>query len=190
MADTLEAKIMSLQFKLREVREKRETSRGSCEHYTSSDGVAKTTDVSGDSPSTSSSIARFSSQRGRATPRGRLGGRVALGGRGRGRFGRGGGNMSVDCRPKSLVVSDIPDGFDEVADQHFSRFGKVVNVEKQQNSAGLKIEFASRYEAERALKDGAGYGGAMLTLEWDSLQDLNSVSVQGYAETTNEADRN
>lgn len=162
MTETLESKIMTLQFKLREVREKRDASRLATEQQAQvataqpADGQS----ASGSEQATTNSVARFSSQRGRGTPRGRFGGKG-----GRGRFGRGVGSMSLDCRPKALVVSNIPDGFNDVADQHFARFGKVLAIEGH-NDSGIKVEFSSRYDAERALKEGAGFGGNMLTLEW------------------------
>lgn len=119
MGETLEAKIMSLQFKLREVRERRELSRAASEQSTVATAAGSSTveNAGDDTAAPANSVAKFSSQRGRGAPRG---GR--FGGRGRGRFGRGGGNMSVDCRPKALLVSSVPDGFTDVAEQHFSRY--------------------------------------------------------------------
>lgn len=121
MTETMEAKILTLQFKLREVREKRESSRKSAEQATASTADT-TSDNDTSTAAATSSVARFSSYRGRGAPRGRFGGRQAFSARGRGRFVRGRGNMSVDCRPKALLVSNVPDGFSDVADQHFGRY--------------------------------------------------------------------
>jgi hypothetical protein len=179
MTETLEGKIMSLQFKLREVREKKEATRLASERAAGAAAAAapaldpnSAEFVPGAEPVATSSVARFSSQRGRGAARGRgrfAGGRGEGGGRAGGRFGRGSGSMSLDCRPKALLVSNIPDGFTDVADQHFARFGKVVAVEgagQSDSGAGLRVEFTSRHDAEKALKEGAGYGGSMLTLDW------------------------
>lgn len=55
------------------------------------------------------------------------GGRFAFdasrGGRGGGRArGNRGGNMSLDTRPKSLLISNAPEGFDKQAAAHFGRY--------------------------------------------------------------------
>lgn len=38
------------------------------------------------------------------------------------------------------------------------------------------MEFSSRFEAEKALQDGAGYGGTMLSLEWAATPDQTTIS--------------
>jgi hypothetical protein len=100
---------MSLQFKLREVKGKLEASASENLPYseTSRHSEVDPSSANGKSHTSVDGVARFSST---SRGRGRFGGR--FGGRHR--------NMSIDLRPRSIVVSSYPEDFD--ADQHFSRY--------------------------------------------------------------------
>ena len=59
----------------------------------------------------------------------------------------------------------------------------MISVEKDSDS-GLRIEYASRYEAELAMKDGAGYGGSMLSIDFvDSEEKAKVEEDKDGAET-------
>jgi hypothetical protein len=101
--ETYESKLLDVQSKLRALEEDK----------------ARTTAAPATATATTSSFAAAPA-RGRGPP-----GRFDAGrGRGRGRFAaRGGGpsSFSFDGRPKTLVVSNAPAGFEAHAMQHFSR---------------------------------------------------------------------
>ena len=107
MSETLEAKLMSLQFKLREVREKRDASRNVPEQPVCSTANNVSTE-NGEGKDASDAVARFSRSR-------------AVRGRSGSKFSKR-GHMSLDCRPKVLSVTNVPEGFSDVADQHFARY--------------------------------------------------------------------
>lgn len=113
-------------------------------------------------------------------------------GRGRGRFARGGGNLSLDTRPKTLLVSGAPADFENQAVAHFSRcicrltallcrdarcrFGQVTSV-RGVADGGVTVEFAKRGEAELAKARGIYYRDEALAIDWK--QEAAPVESEG-----------
>lgn len=136
ITEDLEGKIVDLQSQLRNVRDQRE--KGSSGRPPGGQG------------------GRWVRGRGR-------GGRDA--GRGRGRGAAGGRNISSDYRPKAILIAQPPQGFADCAEAHFSRFGEVKSISKNDDD-GIMIEFATRKMAEIAKAQGALFEGKVLVSEW------------------------
>ncbi len=112
MSEDVETKIMALQSKLREVRSKNKKEAPVSPAVTSNPNTESVNSGKPNRLMVSNSI-RHGGRPG--------GGRFSDRGRfetGRGRFSRG-GNISVDYRPKTLIVRNIPEGFE--VEQHLGR---------------------------------------------------------------------
>lgn len=177
LAETVESRLMDLQAQMQATREQRERGDLATE--------------SGTSVQSSGPVMGGRGRGGRVARGGRMGrgaGRFASFGRGRGAIrgrGRGAGraaNLSIDNRPKSLLVVNPPGGFVNSAEGHFSRFGEVVRLSEE--AEGVIVEFAARKQAEQAKVQAASYSGQMLTLTWAE----NHTSQNPAPETQEDGD--
>jgi hypothetical protein len=116
MMETIESKIMSLQSKLRAVKEKRQA-------LENGDPITASSSSAPEAVRAVSQGSDHSASGGRR-PGGRVPGRGrwAPGGRGFGSGRTGRGNISLDFRPKAVIVHHVPEAFSSAAKQHFSRF--------------------------------------------------------------------
>ncbi|CEP09278.1 hypothetical protein [Parasitella parasitica] len=100
------------------------------------------------------------------------GGRGGYYGRGRGSWPRARGGMaprpmSLDNRPTKISVKDIPESSNDTElRQHFQQFGNVTFFEQKDSEA--LIQYAQRFEAEKAMAVGANYPKGSLQLDWVS----------------------
>ncbi|KAI8638028.1 hypothetical protein BD408DRAFT_423561 [Parasitella parasitica] len=100
------------------------------------------------------------------------GGRGGYYGRGRGSWPRARGGMaprtmSLDNRPTKISVKDIPESSNDTElRQHFQQFGNVTSFEQKDSEA--LIQYAQRFEAEKAMAVGANYPKGSLQLDWVS----------------------
>lgn len=168
LAESCEVKIMSLQQQLRELQEQHSVDKSKqLENGSTSDIVsvgANQGSASGESGVDSAKLTapihvvhpdRFSGGRGR----GRFGQ-----GRGSGRGGRwyGGTTNTVDFRPTTLLLKNIPNSLDDsTLQQHFGKYGQVKrchsipsDASSSMNSHQYVVEFNSRKEAEIAFNHG------------------------------------
>ncbi|CAO3608412.1 unnamed protein product [Mucor fragilis] len=101
------------------------------------------------------------------------------GGRGRGgsSWARGGGRggavaprtMSLDNRPTKIAVKDIPESTDDAElRQHFQQFGNVTLFEQKDREA--LVQYAQRFEAEKAMAAGPHFPKGTLQLDWFNQQ--------------------
>ncbi|KAL7314871.1 hypothetical protein PS15m_006386 [Mucor circinelloides] len=108
--------------------------------------------------------------------RGGRGGYYAGRGRG-GSWARGGGRggamaprtMSLDNRPTKIAVKDIPESTNDTElRQHFQQFGNVTLFEQKDKEA--LVQYAQRFEAEKAMAAGSHFPKGSLQLDWFNQQ--------------------
>lgn len=106
------------------------------------------------------------------------GGRGGYYGRGRGasswaRGGRGGAMapraMTLDNRPTKIAIKNIPETANDVElRQHFQQFGNVTLFEQKDKEA--LVQYAQRFEAEKAIAAGSHFPKGALQLDWFNQQ--------------------
>ncbi|KAF7732821.1 hypothetical protein EC973_000097 [Apophysomyces ossiformis] len=72
--------------------------------------------------------------------------------------------FTLDNRPTSLLVKDIPDDRKEELRKHFEQYGHITAYDTKDNQ--LIVKYSQRFEAEKALAMAANYVGETLQLSW------------------------
>ncbi|KAF7732044.1 hypothetical protein EC973_007149 [Apophysomyces ossiformis] len=105
-------------------------------------------------------------------------------GRGRGypRMRGGLNRFSLDNRPTSILVKDIPQGAEQELRKHFENFGNISSYETQDSS--IVVRYSQRFEAEKAISAGAEFNKGTLQLAWYTAPAGSSTETP--AETNQE----
>ncbi|KAG0162606.1 hypothetical protein DFQ30_001652 [Apophysomyces sp. BC1015] len=72
--------------------------------------------------------------------------------------------FTLDNRPTSLLVSDIPEEGKDALRSHFEQYGNIATFEPKDNQ--VIVKYAQRFEAEKAMALAANYPGGALQLTW------------------------
>ncbi|KAG1094220.1 hypothetical protein G6F42_018793 [Rhizopus arrhizus] len=77
--------------------------------------------------------------------------------------------MSLDNRPTKIAGKDIPESTNDTElRQHFQQFGNVTLFEQKDKEA--LVQYAQRFEAEKAMAAGSHFPKGTLQLDWFNQQ--------------------
>ncbi|KAG0174358.1 hypothetical protein DFQ30_004671 [Apophysomyces sp. BC1015] len=106
------------------------------------------------------------------------GGRGGYYGRGRGypRMRGGLGRFSLDNRPTTIFVKDIPQDAEPDLRKHFEQFGNISSYEAK--DSGIAVQYSQRFEAEKAISAGAEFTKGTLQLSWYTASTEPTTETQ------------
>ncbi|KAJ8658711.1 hypothetical protein O0I10_005434 [Lichtheimia ornata] len=95
---------------------------------------------------------------------------------------------TLDNRPKKILVKDVPEDAKDDLRTHFNQFGTITTFETQ--GSDLIVQYAQRFEAEKAMTAGAKSSHGDLKLSWATnapSQPAPPATASPTTSTSNEA---